>query len=156
PYGAYFGPYVRDPAFFHCPADHSKDPVRHLPRVRSYSMNNFLNGRDFDGYGRSQLSTKIEELSHPGQTYTILDEREDSINDGTFFVSLYPYQLVDYPAATHNAAGGFAFGDGHAETHRWLDPRTMPILRPGQVLGLNINIAGDSDVLWLQTHASSR
>src|SRR6266481_6213582 len=42
PYGAYLGPYVKNPAMFRCCADKSTAPVGGRPqeRVRSYSMNN--------------------------------------------------------------------------------------------------------------------
>ena len=33
--------------------------------------------------------------------------------------------MIDWPASFHNGAAGFAYGDGHAEIHKWLDKRTI-------------------------------
>ncbi len=93
----------------------------------------------------------------PSQLFILLDEREDSINDGWFCIDPdTTWQMIDYPAANHNGGCGFAFADGHSEIHRWKDARTMPILRPGQLLPLNVNLPGDVDVQWLQQHAAAR
>ncbi len=82
--------------------------------------------------------------------FVTLDEREDSINDGWYATNPdVLYQLVDYPAAYHGNAAGFAFADGHSEVHRWRDPRTYPVLQPGQNLQLNVNLPGDKDVTWI-------
>jgi prepilin-type processing-associated H-X9-DG protein len=69
----------------------------------------------------------------PSGTYVLLDEREDSINNGYYVVMMdgFPNQqsaqrIVDWPSSYHNGAGGFSFADGHSEIHRWLDPRTTP------------------------------
>jgi prepilin-type processing-associated H-X9-DG protein len=87
--------------------------------------------------------------------FVVLDEREDSINDGWFATDPDTmYQLIDYPASYHNRAAGFSFADGHSEIHRWRDARTMPSLSPGQLLPLNVNLPGDQDVVWLSQHAA--
>jgi len=64
------------------------------------------------------------------------------------------YNMIDFPASHHDSAGAFSYVDGHAEFHRWVDPRTMPPLQPGQLLPLNVILPGDVDVTWLQQHAS--
>ena len=40
---------------------------------------------------------------------------------------------TDLPDMLHDLAGNFSFADGHVETHRWLDPRTVPPLVSGAV-----------------------
>jgi len=65
----------------------------------------------------------------------------------------------DYPASYHNRAGGLSFADGHAEIHRWVDPRTTPRLKPdaawltalGMVLSPN-----NRDIIWLQERATRK
>ena len=54
--------------------------------------------------------------------------------------------MVDYPASYHNKAGGFSFADGHSEIKKWQDARTMPVLKPGQGLPLNVPSARNPDV----------
>ena len=160
PYGAYFGPYIKTPLAFKCPADRSTAPMAGgpMPRVRSVSMNNHVgtHSRTWTANStRYPLCTNAAQIKSPAYMFVVLDEREDSINDGCF--STDPdtlYQVVDYPASYHNNAGGFSFADGHSEIHRWKDPQTMPVLRPGQYLPLNVNLPGDVDVLWLAQRAA--
>ena len=76
--------------------------------------------------------TKESDLTDPVRPHILLlDEREDSINDGYFVVDMvgFPenggsYKIVDYPASYHNGASTFAFADGHADIHRWTDAST--------------------------------
>jgi prepilin-type processing-associated H-X9-DG protein len=62
------------------------------------------------------------------------------------------YRVSDRPNMLHNQACNFSFADGHAETHRWLDPSTMP---PLNQLPPEPWAPGDPDVAWLQDHATS-
>ena len=93
----------------------------------------------------------------PANLWVLLDEREDSINDGWFASAPTSnpasYTLVDYPAARHNRACSFAFADGRAEIHGWLDARTIP--PPGTALTLNVPSPNNPDVGWLTQHATS-
>jgi len=101
----------------------------------------------------------------PSMTFVLLDERQDSINDGYFVVDMKGYsdkptqwKIVDYPASYHNNAGGFSFADGHSEIKKWRDPRTVPKLKPGAELTLDVPSPNNQDVFWMQqrsTRASS-
>ncbi len=64
------------------------------------------------------------------------------------------WQIIDYPASYHGNAAGYSFADGHSEIHRFKDPRTMPVLQPGQLLPLNRNLPNDLDILWMAQHAA--
>ncbi len=87
----------------------------------------------------------------------ILDEREDSIHDGCFMSDPdTPWQLINYPGSAHDGAAAIVFAATHSELKRWRDPRTMPLLRGGLLLTLNVNLPGDVDVQWLQQHCSAR
>ena len=96
--------------------------------------------------------------------FVFLDEHPNSINDAAFAVKCDARggsaRMIDWPASFHNGAGGFAFGDGHAEIKKWLDPRTivphknsngMPY-PPG---GLNQAAPNSKDVEWMQDRASA-
>ena len=159
PYGAYLGPYVKNTGIFKCPADFSMAPVggHNVPRVRSVSMNNMLGTGShlWSANSKFTLCTKGAQIRSPANMFVFLDEREDSINDGWFASDPdSKYQIVDYPASYHGNAAGFSFADGHSEIHRWRDPRTMPVLRRGQLLPLNQNLPGNPDTLWLGQHAA--
>ena len=89
----------------------------------------------------------------------MLDEREDSINDGYFVVDMAGWpersqQIVDFPASYHNNAAGFSFADGHAEIHKWLDKRTTPEVRHNGNIALNVSQPNNLDVKWMQDHTT--
>lgn len=156
---ALLGPYSRSVSLYKCPSDRSTMPGSSLPRVRSVS----LNGRvgEVSTTWKTPTAYRLYKKSSslisptPSQHFIFLDEREDSINDPAFLTDPdTPWQIIDFPGAYHSGGGNFAFADGRAELHRWLDPRTVPPLNPG--ISLNLNFPNDPDVLWVQQHAASR
>ena len=103
----------------------------------------------------------------PAGIWVVLDEREDSINDGWFAVSMNgtsatpggapdpsKYIIIDFPASYHHRSAGFAFADGHSEIHKWRDQRTMPILRRGQDTALRVPSPNNVDVAWIHEHST--
>lgn len=157
-------PYHESVAIWKCPSDRSVTKIPSgdiLPRVRSIAMNGWLNSRTpFQGLNQYRIIRKTADMARPSpsQTYVVLDQREDRLNNGYFAVDMrghYPrtpgsYQLVDIPASYHNGAGGLAFGDGHAEIKLWLDPRTRPRIRRYAQLPLFSASPNNVDVTWLQ------
>lgn len=160
---------------YKCPADRatvrpSSGPFRGqvVQRIRSMSMNAWVGGNEgvhtWFGGREWRMYLKLGDMVDPGpaQTWVLLDEREDSINDGFFVVWMPGYPnpsstvMVDYPASYHNNAAGLAFADGHSEIHRWLDPRTVPRLRKGQGLQLNVPQPNNRDVIWLQDRTTRK
>ena len=157
-------------AIFKCPADKSwVKPTsgtmkgQRVPRVRSMAMNCWVGG-NYDDVMGNQLSwwqtanytvyRKLTDMATPGpsQTFVLLDEREDSINDGFWVLSMTGYpdptktQVIDYPASYHNGAGGLSFADGHSEIRKWVDPRTKP--KFGAIS--TISAPNNRDIYWLQ------
>ena len=127
-------------------------------------MNAYIGPRDgwqTGGYKNFPKESDISGIS-PAELFVFIDEREDSINDGFFLVNMTGYQpaqpnlnwIVDFPASYHNKAGSLSFADGHAEIHKWLDPRTMPILRKGAKLKLHVPSKNNKDITWLQSKSS--
>ena len=130
-------------------------------------MNNWIGGdgdRPNDnykgGYGTrapgSTVARKLTQIRHPApaQTWVMVDERQDSINNGFFPIQMDGYPdpattyIVNYPASYHSGAGGVAFADGHSEIHKWRDARTTP--RIVESLPLTIPSPNNADVVWLQ------
>jgi prepilin-type N-terminal cleavage/methylation domain-containing protein/prepilin-type processing-associated H-X9-DG protein len=156
---------------WHCPADKSlgQGPggVK-VSRPRSISMNIWAGGRGdtadpAGGWNTTppcKVFRKMGEMLRPGpsNTFVFLEEREDSINDGFFIVQMAGYpnmaqtQMVDFPASYHGKACAFAFADGHAEIHKWKDPRTYPPLTT--TLTLNVPQPNSKDVWWMQDHST--
>jgi prepilin-type N-terminal cleavage/methylation domain-containing protein len=159
-----------------CPADRSQSRIfgRRYPHVRTVSMNCWLNSDlMFQALGLQQeakdweIILKTSEMINPPpvKTYVMLDERDDSINDGWFYVSMDgfdPYvpvrlQIHDWPSSYHNGAGGFNFADGHSEIKRWSDPRTKAQHQDDSHLPTTgMPSFGNADVRWLQERATSR
>ena len=98
---------------------------------------------------------KYAQIKSPVDMFVFLDEREDSINDGWYASDPdTKWQIIDYPASYHGNAAGYSFADGHSEIHRFRDPRTMPVLKSGQLLPLNQNLPNDLDILWMAQKAA--
>ncbi len=169
PYGAYLGSLIKTAAAFKCPADRSTAVIQghRLSRVRSLSMNNFVGAPSRSTTSANAISNpqgsskyppyqKISSILSPTMTFVFLDEREDSINDGTFSTDVdSANHLRDAPASYHGGAGGFSFADGHSEIHKWT---SSWILQPIQSTLVNDHIfsTGDpglKDLYWLQLHA---
>ncbi len=140
----------KNAGIFKCPADTSsvipssgEFAGRRVQRVRSIAMNIYLGGFKgslLSGDDAWMVYKKYSEIAgKPGASkiFVFIDEREDAINWGNFYTKMSGYDppnpalytLDDLPASYHGQAGGLTFADGHAEIHRWRDPRTMPPLK---------------------------
>jgi prepilin-type processing-associated H-X9-DG protein len=127
-----------------------------MARVRSLSMNGWVGdlAREWTDTPKYSIMTKMDHIKSPAMTFIFLDEREDSINDGWYASNpVMKFRLVDYPAGYHGEAGGFSFADGHSEIKKWLDKRTVPVLKANQLLPLDVTINNDPDIGWIQQRA---
>ena len=169
-------PYLgRSAAVFKCPVDTSLSLGRKgLPRVRSVSMNGYLgdkfNGRSAPDSGAYSAGywqfKKLSEIvtPSPSQEFVFIDEREDSINDGVLQIDMGGfdpqrpsiYTIVDYPADWHDRGVNLSFVDGHTESWRWHDRRTMPPHRFGAPIPLAVPSPNNEDVARIQAAASRR
>jgi prepilin-type processing-associated H-X9-DG protein len=158
-------PYLRDPKVYRCPSDRSEVSIggHSHPRARSVSMNCWMNyiGTLPIGQDLFRVFRKLDDIvdPSPAKAWVLMDEREDSINDGLFQTNLkmrgVQARIVDFPASYHGRSAGIVFADGHAEVKRWRDPRTTPPLRARQNLELDVASPDNPDVAWLQDHSSS-
>ncbi len=168
PYGAYLGSYVKVAAMFKCPADRSTAKIygRVYPRVRSLSMNNFVGypSRAWQGanawtdpQGGSAYAPmrKSSNIKSPSNLFVFLDEREDSINDGTFFTAPDTRgYLVDIPASYHGGAGGFSFADGHSEIHKWVSGYINQPIKGSSINNHALTGSEMVDADWLAQHGA--
>jgi prepilin-type N-terminal cleavage/methylation domain-containing protein/prepilin-type processing-associated H-X9-DG protein len=194
--GALLAHYVPSWEVYHCPADQSAVPGEGA-RVRSVSMNNGVgtlwntvtanakppntygdrvNTTFFDTGSFSSTTTrwftygKLSSFNNPGaaNTWVIVDEHPNSINDPSFAVAMGPPNasgqatettIVDTPSSLHGGACGFAFADGHSEIHKWHgNTIKKPVSFGSDPAGIVYNgyPAGDSlpDLVWLQQRTS--
>jgi len=158
------GQYTSNPKIYKCPSDKSwaLQGGKKLARVRSYSMNSLMGSKQYD-YGGPftpfQIYWKMSDLGRPpvSKHFVFIDEHEDSIDDGFFFVGVNSQGvqgLIDYPAGRHRQSANITFADGHVETKKWEDPRT---LQPTTRNKLRAERTPDNpDVLWLWERATQR
>lgn len=164
---AQLGSYTKSADIYKCPGDrsmYSDARGNGGPRVRSISMNGYLgdptSGLQTGGY---RVFRKTADLSLPGpaNTWVFIDEREDTINDGFFFVDMTgmdnaaSISIGDFPASYHAGGGGLSFADGHSEIHHWRDPRTTPPIKPA---GMSYGQASpnNQDMGWLMPRSTAK
>ena len=136
---------------FHCPADRSTIKGTRARRLRSYSMDGWLQikvvnpelGDGFDGNDWLAERHKFSDILIPGpsETFVLIEEHEQSINDGVFIVmhadprdslmkdgsggddSSSINSWAQLPADRHNQGANLSFADGHVQSHRWQAPK---------------------------------
>lgn len=173
-------PYTgRDVTIYRCPSDNSYVVVNNSvkPRVRSFSLNLFLGGfapstgpnspgssGGLPSAAAFRIFSKTTDLTAPGpaNTFVFVDMRPETINWGNFYADMTGYSnqpaayqiTVDFPSIFHNVGASISFADGRAEIHRWLDPRTTPVLG-GSVFNGTVQSPNNVDIAWLQGHATA-
>jgi len=166
---AKLAPYTQSVGIYKCPADRSYVLIkgRRLSRVRSLSLSQAMNSRDdwlsFLTKKKYRVFRKLSDIQPMGHSkaYVFIDEHPDSINFGDFAVTMNDglpptrYYIIDYPASTHNGAGGLSFADGHAQVHKWIDSRTR-LPWKNQSMQLVVPSPGNLDTVYLSEHASIR
>ena len=166
---AKLAPYTQSAGVYKCPADTSYvvSGGRRIQRVRSLSMSQAMNSRDdwlsFITKRKYVVFRKMADFSmmSPAMAYVFIDEHPDSLNFGDFAVAMNDgaaassIHIIDYPASSHNRAGGLSFADGHAEVHKWVDARTVkPVTM--KLMTLVVPSGGNADMIYLSERASVR
>jgi len=171
--------YTGNIAVYKCPADNyvsaQQTAAGITSRPRSYSMNGFFGAPKPNDtslvnstYSTYRQFLKANSIPSPADLYVTCDEHADSINDGLLQEEPYsditkwsPPTWNDLPAAYHGGAGGFAFADGHAETHMFKSKicTILPVLYTGfqgsrQVPYTSDSPAAAQDMLWVGTRSS--
>ena len=86
--------------------------------------NNFDHRRDspWHTFGKSS------DIRAPGPSmlWVLLDEDARGLNDAAFAFGMETPEWFDAPGTYHDGGCGFAFADGHSETHRWLSRSGKP------------------------------
>ena len=152
------GPYSTAAGIYKCAADTYTCMMRgqRLPRVRSNSMNGFIEGGAYGSGGQGQRGArgstwygghkpynKLADITGkdtaglygggvttPSELWVFVDEHPDSINDGWNIMNpTTDGSWVDLPASYHNGGCGYSFADNHAEIKVWKDkiPKTEPV-----------------------------
>ncbi len=156
-----FAHYLQRAGVYKCPSDQSVEVIGNVayPKLRSYSINAYMGWSplvDPEDYNSPRMKTfqKTADLAPAGPANLLvgLDVNPDSICLPAYVVYYSTNDIFyHYPASYHNRAAEVSFADGHIETHRWLDPRTIANDTKIFHLGPSPN---NPDLHWLQAHAT--
>jgi prepilin-type N-terminal cleavage/methylation domain-containing protein len=118
---------------------------------------------------------KISDNQPPGPSslWVLVDEDGFSNTRPCFHVSMNnsangstPTTMFSWPSTYHGYSASFSFLDGHAEVHKWKDPRTKnkivgsamnpPVGIPSlNYKGVAQGNADNQDIIWMQSHTSA-
>jgi len=142
------GPYTaKTLGIYKCPTD--RVLADNGPRVRSVSMNTYLNR---PGFASSYV--RYSDLKRPAMIWVFLDEHPDSINDGWAITAIDTLtSWTDIPASYHGNACGFGFADGHSEVHKWRETSTaVPVMKQSRN---GFTVPTSRDIQWMIKHVSA-
>jgi prepilin-type N-terminal cleavage/methylation domain-containing protein/prepilin-type processing-associated H-X9-DG protein len=155
------GAYAKNPGIYHCPSDPTLAAGYGVARVRSISMNFAVGDKSTNG---SKLAVyddywpnffKSVDFKIASKTWIFCDESPVTIDDGFMCPPNGDADTTlwsDVPASYHNGAAGFAFADGHAEIHKWMDASTShPIANDSPGTSPNF-----TDLRWVESRCSPR
>ena len=172
PARAKFANYLQSVAVYKCPADRSSVVVtggKRVERIRSLSMGqqwagpgDWLDPAGFQVNGTSKkyrVYFKKSSIDNPAMRFVFLDEHPDSLNAGGFANMMVTTpasaRIIDFPASSHDGAGGISFSDGHAEIRKWRDARTRAPVLYNNNIQLNVASANNEDMIWLADRTSA-
>ena len=129
-------PYTRQVGIYHCPTDRSAVDLKPgILRTRSYSMSYYMNGSE----RKPERKSKMSQIASPASVFVFIEEHENSINDGVFFLhvpgddgeqaeaqsnpTFGGAHWMDCPSGRHGQACNLSFADGHAEHWTWKWPK---------------------------------
>lgn len=107
---------------------------------------------------RYRVFHRANDLNDPAGLMLFVDVNPNSICRPCFGVLMdggAQTRFLHLPASHHSRSGVISFADGHAESHRWRDDRTIQP-RLTDYHDHNDLSPGNADVVWLREHATSR
>ena len=161
---ALFAPYLHNLAAYKCPADRAswKYSGTLQNELRSYAMNSYVGTEVAATDSPLSLSRntyrvymKLATLAAdaPANRLVFIEVHPNSICTPGFGVDMVSDEWIHFPSALHGP-GVVIFADSHAESHKWLDPRT----RQGPPSGVPHNnaCANSADIKWVREHTTTR
>jgi len=159
---AQFANYLKNARVYNCPADAPTVKIGNVdyPKLRSYSMNAYLGW--VGPWDTRMLSTyrvfkKYSEMtvSMPNGTYLFLDVHPSSICWPYFGMHMDREAFFNFPGSSHNKGGVVSFSDGHVETRRWKDARTVAAVSPDYHSHYDVS-PRNADWTWLRDRTTVR
>jgi prepilin-type N-terminal cleavage/methylation domain-containing protein len=158
---ALFAPYLQTTKVYVCPTDRPTETVNGqlAPKIRSYSLNNYvgwvgpLDDRLSSNYRFFQKHSQVPAYLPGGGLFLFADVNPNSICWPYFGVYMDREAFFNFPASSHNHASLVSFADGHAENHRWRDPRTLAAYSPNYHNHMDSSVQ-NKDLAWLRERTS--
>ncbi|MBI3848773.1 MAG: type II secretion system protein [Verrucomicrobia bacterium] len=153
-----FAAYLKNLGVYKCPAENTVYTVggRRVPKLRSYSMNDYLNGgaQQYAPIPPITFYKRNSEFRRAAELFVFMDVEPLSICYTPFEIPTANTQsYFTAPAALHGRRDGIlSFADGHSEAHRW----KKPVLRastPGLVSDPHPVPSNPHDVSYIRTRS---
>src|SRR5439155_5620042 len=128
PKRATFAAYLKAAAVYKCPAERTvyKLGNRRVPKLRSYSMNDYLNGgaEQYAPVPPVTFYKRNSQFGKPSELFVFIDVEPLSICYTPFEIPMSNTQsYFTAPGALHDRRFGvLSFADVHSESHRWKKP----------------------------------
>ena len=125
PKRAAFAKYLTALDIYKCPADRTvyKQGNRSLPKLRSYSMNDYITPPFQGAHGLPYHFRKAADMLAPARTFVFADVEPASICYTPFRIpDSDTSQWFNAPGAMHGKGAVLSFADGHIESKRWKRP----------------------------------
>jgi len=159
---ALFADYFQTTTIYVCPTDRETVRVagRDYPKIRSYALNAYTGWtgpwdyRLATGYRVFRQYSDVS-LSMPEGLFLFADVQPDSICWPYFGVEMDMDYFFNFPGSSHSRGGVISYADGHAEWHRWEDPRTVTAYSPSYHRHHDAS-ALNPDLPWLRVRTTVR
>jgi prepilin-type N-terminal cleavage/methylation domain-containing protein/prepilin-type processing-associated H-X9-DG protein len=161
---ALFAQYLKSPDVYKCSADKSTLNVggKNMPKVRSYAMNCYMGSpaggieEPFHTSPNYITFIKASDLAArlPASRFLFIDVNPASICSPAFGVDMVQDTIFHYPSTLHKGGSVITYADGHAEYHRWTDPRTRKTVPDGQIIHHTDQSSKNRDLYWLRDRTS--
>jgi len=166
---AQFANYLRTTKVYICPTDVQTTKVNgaDVPKLRSYALNAYvgwvgpwdermkpLDSRSLSVYRvfRKQ-SDMVAQM--PKGTFLFLDVHPKSICWPYFGMHMETDSFFNFPGSSHGRSGIVSFSDGHIETRKWRDKRTVAA-ESRDHHNHNDDSARNEDLAWLRERTTVR
>jgi prepilin-type N-terminal cleavage/methylation domain-containing protein len=153
---ALFADYLKTIRVYVCPTDREvvRDGVTEYPKLRSYSLNAYVGWTgpwDTRLASNYRIFTKHSQMvaNMPLGTFLFMDVHPNSICWPPFGVQMVNDSFFNFPGSSHNRAAVVSYSDGHIETHRWLDPRTLAAYSTDYHKHADAS-PGNKDLVWMR------
>ena len=166
---ALFAKSIPSERIYKCPADFSTWPfwnsaATRVTDVRSYAMNCYIGTAgaiispiSLDSTFKIYTKSSQFGADSPDSRFVFMDVNPASICTPAFGVDMSLKTWIHLPSYLHGQKGVLVFADGHAETHQWGDPRTMPPLASGQAyIPHNTASPNNPDLAWITGQTTSK